>query len=259
MDSENWAVHVDSTGSPSSTIVDQDAPSPSNSQTTPKTEHPVIPNDVEEDNHDIEVAHMGNDPYFGVLIPEIPSNQSSSSDSIHTIMHPDYQISKHNSKWTKDHPLENIISELARPVSTRLQLHEQALFCYYDAFLTFVEPKTYKDALTQTCWIEAMQEELNEFERLEVWGARTTPTQTKYECVFAAHEDKRNKVLIPNRSEDCVSEMESAGRGLRDFSKVPRGILLTRHNIPLNRKEMRYDSCDQVDTPIVEKSKLDEE
>nr|GEW46705.1 ribonuclease H-like domain-containing protein [Tanacetum cinerariifolium] len=34
---------------------------------------------------------------------------------------------------------------------------------------TVVEPKTYKDALTQTCWIEAMQEELNEFERLEVW------------------------------------------------------------------------------------------
>ncbi|GJR87046.1 retrovirus-related pol polyprotein from transposon TNT 1-94 [Tanacetum coccineum] len=54
-----------------------------------------------------------------------------------------------------DHPLENIISELARPVSTRLQLHEQALFGYYDAFLTVVEPRTYKDDLTQACWIEA--------------------------------------------------------------------------------------------------------
>ncbi|GKA58792.1 putative ribonuclease H-like domain-containing protein [Tanacetum coccineum] len=158
-----------STGSPSSTTVDQDAPSPSNSQTTPKTQPPVIPNDVEEDNHDIEVAHMGNDPYFGIPILEVPSDQSSSSDSIHTIVHPDHQIFEHNSKWTKDHPLENIIGELARPVSTRLQLHEQALFCYYDAFLTAVEPKTYKDALTQSCWIEAMQEELNEFERLEVW------------------------------------------------------------------------------------------
>ncbi|GJZ72363.1 retrovirus-related pol polyprotein from transposon TNT 1-94 [Tanacetum coccineum] len=160
---------ADSTGSPSSTTVNQDAPSPSNSQTTPETEPPVIPNDVEEDNHDIEVAHMGNDPYFGVPILEIPSDQSSSSDSIHTIVHPDHQISEHNSKWTKDHPLENIIGELARPVSTRLQLHEQALFCYYDAFLTAVEPNTYKDALTQACWIKAMQEELNEFERLEVW------------------------------------------------------------------------------------------
>nr|GFA07640.1 hypothetical protein [Tanacetum cinerariifolium] len=30
-----------------------------------------------------------------------------------------------------------------------------------------MEPKMYKDALTQSCWIEAMQEELNDFERLE--------------------------------------------------------------------------------------------
>ncbi|GKD55898.1 retrovirus-related pol polyprotein from transposon TNT 1-94, partial [Tanacetum coccineum] len=125
-----------STGSPSSTNVDQDAPSPSHSQTTLETQPPVIPNNVEEDNHDIEIAHMGNDPHFGDPILE-------------------------------DHPLENIIGELARPISTRLQLHEQALFCYYDAFLTAVEPKTYKDALTQACWIEAMQEELNEFEHVK--------------------------------------------------------------------------------------------
>ncbi|GJZ32790.1 putative ribonuclease H-like domain-containing protein, partial [Tanacetum coccineum] len=157
------------TGSPYLTTVDQDAPSPSNSQTTPETQPPVISNDVEEDNHDIEVAHMGNDPYFGIPILEVSSDHSSSSDIIHTIMPSDHQISEHNSKWTKDHLLENIIGELARPVSTRLQLHEQALFCYYDAFLTAMEPKTYKDALTQSCWIEAMQEELNEFERLGVW------------------------------------------------------------------------------------------
>nr|GEY51648.1 hypothetical protein [Tanacetum cinerariifolium] len=73
-------------------------------------------------------------------------------------------------KWTKDHPLNHIIGPLSRPVSTRLQLQEQALFCYYDAFLTSVEPKTYKEALTQACWIEAIQEEIHEFERLEEEG-----------------------------------------------------------------------------------------
>ncbi|GJY31952.1 putative ribonuclease H-like domain-containing protein [Tanacetum coccineum] len=161
--------HAVSTGSPSSTTVDQDAPSPSNSHTTQETQTPIISHDVEEDNHDIEVAHMGNDPYFGIPIPEVASDQSSSSDVIHTIVPLDHQVSEHNSKWTKDHPLENIIGDLDRPVSTRLQIHEQALFCYYDAFLTSVEPKNYKDALTQACWIEAMQEELHEFERLKVW------------------------------------------------------------------------------------------
>nr|GEZ58418.1 retrovirus-related Pol polyprotein from transposon TNT 1-94 [Tanacetum cinerariifolium] len=133
-------VHPDSTGSPSSTTADQDAPSLSKYHTTVETQSSVIPQDVEEDNLDIEVAHIGNDPLLGVPIPEVISPQSSSTISPHQI--------------TSFHTVA---------------LHEQALFCYYDAFLTSVEPKTYKEALTQSCWIEAMQEELNEFERLEVW------------------------------------------------------------------------------------------
>ncbi|GJT17656.1 retrovirus-related pol polyprotein from transposon TNT 1-94 [Tanacetum coccineum] len=167
--------HVVLTGTPSSITVDQDAPSPSNSHTTQETQTPIISHNVEEDNHDIEVVHMGNDPYFGILIPEVAFDQSSSSNVIHTIVSPYHQVSKHNSKWTKDHPLKNIIGYLYRPVSTRLQLHEQALFCYYDAFLTSVEPKNYKDALTQACWIKAMQEELHEFEHLEVWELVPSP------------------------------------------------------------------------------------
>ncbi|GJW58182.1 retrovirus-related pol polyprotein from transposon TNT 1-94 [Tanacetum coccineum] len=130
---------VESTGTPSLTSVDQEAPSPSTYQTTQQSHSHEIPLSSEEESHDLEVAHM-NAP-----------------------------ISEHLSKWTKDHPLQNIIGELSRPVSTRFQLHEQALFCYYDDFLTSVEPKTYKDALTQACWIEAMQEELNKFKHLKVW------------------------------------------------------------------------------------------
>ncbi|GKD31390.1 retrovirus-related pol polyprotein from transposon TNT 1-94 [Tanacetum coccineum] len=159
---------VVSIGSPSSTIVDQDAPSPSNSQTTPETQYPILPNDVEEDNHDLYVVYMNNDPFFGITILENDS-KASSSDVIPTVVQTAAPNSEHVNKWTKDHPLDNIIGELERPISIRLQLHEQALFCYYDAFLTSVKPKNYKDALTQACWIEAMQEELNEFECLEVW------------------------------------------------------------------------------------------
>nr|GEZ99307.1 retrovirus-related Pol polyprotein from transposon TNT 1-94 [Tanacetum cinerariifolium] len=39
------------------------------------------------------------------------------------------------------------------------------------------KPKMYKDALTQSCWIEAMQEELNEFERLDVWELVPRPAK----------------------------------------------------------------------------------
>ncbi|GKC02388.1 hypothetical protein Tco_0993998, partial [Tanacetum coccineum] len=64
--------------------------------------------------------------------PEVDSDQSSSSDVIHTIVPPDHQVSEHNSKWTKDHPFENIFT---------------------------------------------MQEELHEFERLEVWELVPPPNK----------------------------------------------------------------------------------
>nr|GFA51479.1 integrase, catalytic region, zinc finger, CCHC-type, peptidase aspartic, catalytic [Tanacetum cinerariifolium] len=66
-------VHADSTGSPSSTTVDQDAPSLSKTHKTIETQSLVIPQDVGDDNLDTEVAHMRNDPLFGVPIPEVTS------------------------------------------------------------------------------------------------------------------------------------------------------------------------------------------
>ncbi|GJU26171.1 retrovirus-related pol polyprotein from transposon TNT 1-94, partial [Tanacetum coccineum] len=221
-----------STGSPSSTTVDQDAPSPSNSQTTPKIQPPVIPNDVEEDNHDIKVAHMGNDPYF-------------------------------------------------------------ALFCYYDAFLTVVEPKTYKDALTQSCWIEATQEELNKFERLkldELGGilknkARLVARGYRQEegidfeesfapvvrleairifLAFAAHMNmvvyqidvKTSFLNAPRAWYDMLSSFLIS----QDFSKgsVDPTMFIRKEGKKLLLK-YDFDSCDPVDTPMVEKSKLDED
>ncbi|GJX91988.1 retrovirus-related pol polyprotein from transposon TNT 1-94 [Tanacetum coccineum] len=103
-------VPVFSTGSPSSTSVDQDAPSPSTSQTPQASPSYVIAPGAEEADHDIEV----------VVIP----------NNVHSVI----QLPEHISKWTKDHSIDN----------------------------------SYKEALTGSCWIEVMQEELNEFERLEV-------------------------------------------------------------------------------------------
>ncbi|GKE08713.1 retrovirus-related pol polyprotein from transposon TNT 1-94, partial [Tanacetum coccineum] len=158
-----------STGTPSSTSVDQDAPSPSTSKTPQESPSQVIPPGTEEADHDIEVAHMDNKPYFGIPIPEPSSEESPSQVFIPTNVHSVNQPLEHISKWTKDHPIDNVIADPSRPVSTRHQLQTEALLCYFNAFLSSIEPKSYKEALTESCWIEAMQEELNEFECLEVW------------------------------------------------------------------------------------------
>ncbi|GJR68993.1 retrovirus-related pol polyprotein from transposon TNT 1-94 [Tanacetum coccineum] len=110
---------------------------------------------------------MDNDPYFGLPFPEPSSEESSLRIVIPSNVQSINQPHEHIRKCTKDHPLKNIIGDPSKHVFTRLQLHVEALFCYYDAFLSSVEPKDYKQALTKSYWIESMQEELNEFERLK--------------------------------------------------------------------------------------------
>ncbi|GJR57920.1 retrovirus-related pol polyprotein from transposon TNT 1-94 [Tanacetum coccineum] len=104
-----------------------------------------------------------------IIDQDAPSTKSSTHVVIPNHVHSINQPPEYIYKWSKDQPLDNVIGNPSRPVSTRHQLQDEALFCYFDAFLSSVEPKSYKDALTESCWIEAMQEELNDFERLEVW------------------------------------------------------------------------------------------
>ncbi|GJZ75534.1 retrovirus-related pol polyprotein from transposon TNT 1-94 [Tanacetum coccineum] len=85
-----------------------------------------------------------------VPIPEPNSKESSSRDVIPTCVHSVNQPPKHLIKLTKDHPLDNVIGNPSRPISTRHQLQNEALFCYFDAFLSSVEPKNYKEALKES-------------------------------------------------------------------------------------------------------------
>ncbi|GJX21839.1 retrovirus-related pol polyprotein from transposon TNT 1-94 [Tanacetum coccineum] len=94
---------------------------------------------------------------------DAPSTRSSSNViKLHTPF-------EHLGRWTKDHPIANVIEDPSRSVSTRKQLQTDAMWCYFDALLSFVEPRNFKQAMTKPSWIDAMQEEIREFERLEVW------------------------------------------------------------------------------------------
>nr|GEY27893.1 retrovirus-related Pol polyprotein from transposon TNT 1-94 [Tanacetum cinerariifolium] len=91
-------VDVDSTGSPSSTTVDQDAPLPSKSLTTTEIQSSVISPDVGDDNLDMEVAHMGNDPLLGVPIPEEELNEFEHLEVWELVPRPD-QVMVITLKW----------------------------------------------------------------------------------------------------------------------------------------------------------------
>ncbi|GJY78358.1 uncharacterized mitochondrial protein-like protein [Tanacetum coccineum] len=205
------------TGTPSSTIINQDKPSISTSQTTQEIPSHVIPLGVEEADHDIKVAHMDNNPYVDFLIPE-PSYEESSSQ------------------------------------------------------------------------IEAMQEEINEFERLEVWepgisSGRRRDFEESFApvarleaiiifIVFAAHMNivvyqmdvktaflngilreevyfSQSDGFVDPKNPNHVYKLKKALYGLKQALRAWRegkDILL-----------YGMETCDLVDTPMVEKSKLYED
>ncbi|GJT76258.1 reverse transcriptase domain-containing protein [Tanacetum coccineum] len=55
------------------------------------------------------------------------------------------------------------------PVQTRRQLATDPEMCMFALTVSIVEPKNIKEAMADSAWIEAMQDELHQFDRLKVW------------------------------------------------------------------------------------------
>ena len=108
-------------------------------------------------------------------------------------------------KWTRDHPVSQIVGDASEKVLTRSQLKakQTALFskvefCMFNSFISKIEPKTVNIALDHSDWVQAMQDELNEFERNKVWRLIPTPKDASVvglKWVFRNKMDKEGNVI----------------------------------------------------------------
>nr|GEU58089.1 integrase, catalytic region, zinc finger, CCHC-type, peptidase aspartic, catalytic [Tanacetum cinerariifolium] len=102
------------------------------------------------------------------------------------------------------HPLEQVCGNPSRPVQTRRQLAAYLEMCIYALTVSTAEPKNIKEAMADSAWIEAMQEELYQFDRLQVWELVDKPfgkmvTRLKWLWKNKKDEDHtviRNKVRL---------------------------------------------------------------
>ncbi|GJT69057.1 reverse transcriptase domain-containing protein [Tanacetum coccineum] len=143
---------VDLADSPVSTSIDQDALLSSTPSIQEQEQSPNIPQGLEE-SPKTPIFH--DDPLNESPHEESPSQGSSSN------VRQTHAPFEHLGKWTKDHPIANVIGDPSRSVSTRKQLQTDVMWCYFDTFLTSVEPKNFKQAMTEASWIDEMQEEIH--------------------------------------------------------------------------------------------------
>ncbi|KAI3668197.1 hypothetical protein L6452_43274 [Arctium lappa] len=106
------------------------------------------------------------------LIADEP--QTSSSVNI-PIVDPTSELSNHApaQRWTKDHPIDQILGDLEAGIQTR---RSSGNICLFVNFLSLIEPKKTDDALRDPNWVSAMQEELTEFSRNKVWNLVPRPS-----------------------------------------------------------------------------------
>ncbi|GJR79598.1 retrovirus-related pol polyprotein from transposon TNT 1-94 [Tanacetum coccineum] len=174
-------VPVNQTGPSVSISVNTDAPleiySPSSSDHQSSSVHIGVA--AEQSIEVNPFAPADPEPFVNVFAPE-PSSEASSSRDI-SIAEPNHstQPHEHLRKWTDSHPIDNIIGNPSRPVSTRKQLATDALWCFYNSILSKVEPKNFQSAVTEDCWFQAMQDEIHEFDRLDVWELVPPPDCAK--------------------------------------------------------------------------------
>ncbi|GJT15781.1 retrovirus-related pol polyprotein from transposon TNT 1-94 [Tanacetum coccineum] len=257
-------VLVVSVGTPSSITIDQDAPSTSHSRSSSEVQPPI--------------SHQE------------PSSEESSSRDVSTS--DSNQVSQpynHLRKWTKDHPIDNVIGNPSR--------------------LT---------AVSEACWFEAMQDEIQEFDRLQVWELVPIPDSARLVAkgyrqekginfeesfasvarieairIFIANAASKNitiyqmdvKTAFLNgelKEEVYVSQPEGfvdpdrptyvyrLKKALYGLKQAPRrglqvfqsseGIFINQLKYALEiLKKYEMDSCDPIDTLMVDRSKLDED
>jgi hypothetical protein len=74
----------------------------------------------------------------------------------------------------RDHSADNILEDIKKGVTTRSLI---ANFCEHYSFVSSLESFKVEDALCDPDWVVAMQEELNNFKRNEIWSLVKRPKQ----------------------------------------------------------------------------------
>ncbi|KAI3762784.1 hypothetical protein L1987_53225 [Smallanthus sonchifolius] len=179
-------------------------------------------------NDDVEVVHVdgddalanpntrvGNEAPADLINIESSSSRSQDMGELSTnldtnLQEPDIP----ETRMHKNHPIDNIIGNPHAGVQTRhktiaentslyIEILDTGIMetCLHAAFVSQLKPKNVKEALTDNCWIEAMQDELSQYQKLHVWDLVDLPSDVQpigTRWVFKCKTDDRH-VIVKNK------------------------------------------------------------
>ncbi|HEY5235814.1 MAG TPA: reverse transcriptase domain-containing protein, partial [Rhabdochlamydiaceae bacterium] len=184
---------------------------PSKSAPTPVPESPRVSSSVNDD----PVEHVASEEHASHIEEEFQESfvemmNPSNDDVTDDYQHLDQNMTNLDStipveeiatlRIHTNHPTENILGDLTAGVRTRNQM--QNLESLFSCFMSQLEPKNIKMDLQDYSWVEAMQEELQQFKKMQVWDLvklpkGVHPIGTRW--VFRVKRDDRG-VVIRNKA-----------------------------------------------------------
>nr|GFA73472.1 hypothetical protein [Tanacetum cinerariifolium] len=150
-----------------------------------------------------ENDQVANDEFINIFSTPVQDQGETSLRHVDSSnMHTFYQRYPSEHRWTKDHPLEQVIGNPLQSVRTRRQLESDAEMCMFALIVSRTEPKNIKEVMADSAWIESMQEELHQFDRLDVWKLVERPLCTNVINLKWLWKNKRDEenTVIRNKS-----------------------------------------------------------
>nr|GEU64568.1 retrovirus-related Pol polyprotein from transposon TNT 1-94 [Tanacetum cinerariifolium] len=241
-------VPVNSAGTPSSTAIDQDAPSPSHSASSSALQSPCLHQRVTAEStlmDENSFALVNNDPFMNIFAPEPTSAASSFGDASSAISTYFTQILHHLRKLSKDHPIDNVIGNLSRPEEVYVSQPEG-----------FIDP----DHLTHVYHLKKALYYLKQDPR--AWQTYSSVQIYVDDIIFSSTDPKACDIF----SNEMSSKFQMSMMGQMSFflglqvSQNPRGIFINQSKFTIKiLRKFGMDSCDPIDTPMMDRLKLDED
>nr|GFA85418.1 retrovirus-related Pol polyprotein from transposon TNT 1-94 [Tanacetum cinerariifolium] len=143
------------------------------------------------------------DEFINIFCTPVQDQGETSSRHVDSSnMHTSYQRYPSEHHWTKDHPLEQVIGNPLQSVRTRRQLESDGEMCMFALTVSRTKPKNIKEAMADSAWVESIQEELHQFDRLDIWELVDRPLCTNIINLKWLWKNKRDEenTFIQNKS-----------------------------------------------------------
>nr|GEX32681.1 retrovirus-related Pol polyprotein from transposon TNT 1-94 [Tanacetum cinerariifolium] len=165
-------------------------------------------------------AQVVDDEFINIFCTSVQDRGETSSRHIDSSnMHTFYQRYPSEHRWTKDHPLEQVIGNPSQSVRTRRQLESDGEMCMFTLTVSRTEPKNIKEAMADSAWIESMQEELYKFDRLDVWELVDRPLCINVINLRWLWKNKRDEEKTVNRNKSRLVAKGYAQKEGVDFEE----------------------------------------